>query len=143
MPTKTTIAEAAQAFFVRYNDRNVSAMIELFKPEAIIEYVPFSLSGPVEQIGPGSWGVLLDAFPNLRNEVNSVCSSDDGRFVHVDVNIKGTQAKDAFGVESKGRSCDIRHLFVFEFGKTGDIVYLTSFWDNAEWYRQLGKHTID
>lgn len=143
MPFKTAITDTAQAFFTRYNDRDVPAMIELFKPEATIEYVPFALSGPVEQIGPGSWGVLLDAFPNLRNEVNSVRSSADGRFVHVDVNIKGTQSKDAFGVESKGLSYDVRHLFVFEFDEDGDITYLTSFWDNAEWYRQLGKHVID
>lgn len=143
MSVKPTIADTAQAFFDRYNNKDVPAMIELFRPEATIEYVPFALSGPVEQIGPGSWGVLIDAFLNLRNEVHSVRPSTDGRFVHVDVNIKGTQAKNAFGVESKGRPYDLRHLFVFEFNEEREIIYLTSFWDNAEWYRQLGKHTID
>ncbi|MEO1685120.1 MAG: hypothetical protein AAFS06_17905 [Cyanobacteria bacterium J06631_12] len=118
-------------------------MIEIFKPYSNIEYLPIALSGQYQQILTGSWGVLIDAFLNLRNEVHSVRPSTDGRFVHVDVNIKGTQVKDAFGVESKGRSYDVRHLFVFEFNEEKEIIYLTSFWDNAEWYRQLGKHIID
>lgn len=138
-----TATESAQAFFDRYNDQDVPAMIALFEPEGVVEYVPFALSGPVEEIGPGSWGVLIDSFPDLRNDVNSIHESADGLRAYVDVNILGTQAKEAFGVPSQGKAYDLRHLFVFEFNADGKISHVTSFWDNADWRRQLGKTTLD
>ncbi len=136
-------ADAAGAFFDRYRDQDVPAMIQLFQPEGVVEYVPFALSGPVEEIGPGSWGVLIDSFPDLSNEVSSITESADGTRAYVDVNISGTQQKDAFGVESQGRTYDLRHMFVVETDEAGKIVHLTAFWDNVDWYRQLGKTTVD
>ncbi|MEM8812143.1 MAG: ester cyclase, partial [Pseudomonadota bacterium] len=136
-------AEAAEAFFDRYNKQDVSAMTALFVPRGIVEYVPFNLSGPVEEVGPGSWGVLIDAFPDLRNAVRSIRETGDGRVAHVDVDILGTQHKDAFGVANKGRSYDLRHLFVIETDEAGKITKMTSFWDNADWFRQLGKTNLD
>ncbi len=143
-PAKSDAAIAQVGeFFDRYNRQDVPAMIELFEPEATIEYVPFALSGPVEEIGPGSWGVLIDSFPDLHNTVNSVHAAADGRTVFVDVNIGGTQTKEAFGVASKGNAYDVRHFFVFALNSEGSIEHVTSFWDNADWYRQLGKTELD
>ncbi len=62
-------------------------MIALFEPGGVIEYVPFVLSGPVKEIGPGSWGFLINAFPDLRNEVHSIRQSADNRFAFVDGNL--------------------------------------------------------
>lgn len=135
--------EIVHRFFDHYNDHNVSAMVELFEPKGIVEYVPFALAGPVEEIGPGSWGVLIDAFPDLRNELNSAHETADGRFAYADVTIHGTQLKEAFGVPSQGKGYTLRHMFVFELSESGTIIHVTSFWDNADWYRQLGKTHLD
>lgn len=104
--------------------------------------MPLGLEGPVEQIGPGSWGVLVDAFPHLHNEVKSINSDASGRKAFVDVFIGGTQAKDAFGIASQGKAYWLRHLFVFDVDAEGRIERVTSYWDSVGWYRQLGKTTI-
>ncbi|GAB5482628.1 MAG: hypothetical protein Pars92KO_23850 [Parasphingorhabdus sp.] len=135
----TSATETAETFFNHYNAQDVPSMIALFEPGGVIEYVPFALSGPVEEIGPGSWGVLINAFPDLRNKVHSIRQSADNRFAFVDVNILGTQQKEAFGVASKGKAYDLRHFFIFELNEDRKIVHVTSFWDNADWFRQLGK----
>lgn len=54
MASAQSAAATAETFFDHYNDQNVPAMIALFEPEGVVEYVPFNLSGPVEAIGPGS-----------------------------------------------------------------------------------------
>lgn len=146
LPTLTQAgpaADAAEAFFDQYRAQDVPAMIELFQPEGIVEYVPFALAGPVEQVGPGSWGVLIASFPDLSNEVHSITEAADGLTAYVDVNISGTQVADAFGVPSLGQSYDLRHMFVIETDEAGAITHVTAFWDNADWYSQLGKTTID
>ena len=136
-------AEAAEAFFDRYRAQDVPAMIELFQPKGGVEYIPFSLAGPVEEVGPGSWGVLIDAFPDLSNEVHSITEDATGTRAYVDVNISGTQTKDTFGIVNQGRSYDLRHMFVIEVDDAGQITHVTAFWDNADWYRQLGRTQID
>ncbi|UWR23442.1 nuclear transport factor 2 family protein [Sulfitobacter sp. S190] len=136
-------ADAAEAFFDRYRAQDVPAMIELFSPEGTVEYIPFGFSGPVEEVGPGSWGVLIDAFPDLSNEVHSITEDAAGTRAFVDVNISGTQAKDTFGIVNRGRAYDLRHMFVIEVDAAGGITHVTAFWDNADWYRQLGRTQID
>lgn len=136
-------ADAAENFFDRYRAQDVPAMIELFHPEGVVEYIPFGLAGPVEEIGPGSWGVLIDAFPDLSNEVHSITEDATGTRAFVDVNISGTQAKDTFGIVNQGRAYDLRHMFVIEVDDAGQITHVTAFWDNADWYRQLGRTQIN
>ncbi|MEM8774892.1 MAG: ester cyclase [Pseudomonadota bacterium] len=139
---EASVSDVCQTFFDLYNEQDIPSMTALFEPNGIVEYVPFDLSGPVEEVGPGSWGVLIDSFPDLRNEIHSVRQSGDNRFAFVDVSILGTQAKEAFGVPSKGRSYNVRHFFVFEFNDSRKIIHATSFWDNAQWYRQLGMTNL-
>ncbi|WP_298838474.1 nuclear transport factor 2 family protein [uncultured Roseobacter sp.] len=136
-------ADAAEAFFDRYRAQDVPAMIELFRPEGVVEYIPFGLAGPVEEISLGSWAVLIDAFPDLSNEVHSISEDAAGTRAFVDVSISGTQAKDTFGIVNQGRSYDLRHMFVIEVDDAGQIIHVTAFWDNADWYRQLGRTQID
>ena len=132
----------AKEFFNLYQSQNVPGMIALFEPAGEVEYVPFGLVGPVDEVGPGSWGVLIDSFPDLNNTVNSIKNDANDRTAFVDVNIAGTQVKEAFGVPSLGRGYDLRHFFIIEVNENNKIVKVTSFWDNAEWFRQLGKTDI-
>lgn len=133
---------SATEFFRVYNTRNVPNMISLFEPGGIVEYVPLDLAGPVEEVGPGSWGVLIDAFPDLRNEIKSVTVDATGRRAFVDVYIGGTQTKMAFTIENRGRSYWLRHMFVFDVAESGRISRVTSYWDSAGWYQQLGKDDL-
>ena len=87
--------------------------------------------------------MLIDAFPDLSNEVLSITEDATGTRAYVDVNISGTQTKDTFGIVNQGRSYDLRHMFVIEVDDAGQITHVTAFWDNADWYRQLGRTQID
>jgi hypothetical protein len=142
MSSASTAAQAAQAFFETYQARNVPAMVALFEPGGIVEYVPLKLQGPVEQIGPGSWGVLVDAFPDLHNEVQSIVVDASGTKAFVDVYIGGRQVKDAFGIANQGKAYWLRHMFVFDVATDGRIQRVTSYWDSVDWYTQLGKTQI-
>jgi steroid delta-isomerase-like uncharacterized protein len=142
MNNKSTAAQAADVFFRTYASRDVPAMVALFAPGGIVEYVPLNLQGPVEQIGPGSWGVLIDAFPDLDNDVKSIVESADGRKAYVDVYIGGGQVKDAFGIPDLGKRYWLRHMFVFDVDAVGRIERVTSYWDSVDWYSQLGKTTL-
>jgi hypothetical protein len=136
------IKGTANEFFKRYREQNVPAMIELFESGATVEYPPAKLSGDVKDIGSGSWSVLIDAFPDLTNEVGRVWSDEAARTVFVDVFIGGTQVKDIWGIVNQNKRYWMRHLFVFEMNDEGKITHLTSFWDNSDWWSQLGKNTI-
>lgn len=132
----------ARDFFAHYNDQNVPAMIDLFVDGGIVEYVPLHLEGPATDVGPASWGVLIDAFPDLHNEIGSVTVSADGRQAFVDVMIGGTQQKDTFGITNQGKAYWLRHLFAFTTDANGKIERVTSFWDSVDWYTQLGKTSL-
>jgi steroid delta-isomerase-like uncharacterized protein len=107
-----------------------------------VEYVPLQLKGPVEQIGPGSWGVLVDAFPDLHNQVQSITSDASGNRAYVDVYIGGQQVKDTFGISNQGKSYWLRHMFVIDVNPQGKINAITSYWDSVDWYTQLGKTSL-
>jgi steroid delta-isomerase-like uncharacterized protein len=134
--------DAARMFFDIYNTRDVPNMVALFAPAGVVEYVPLNLQGPVEQIGPGSWGVLIDAFPDLRNEVKSITVDASGRKAFVDVFIGGTQVKDAFSIANQGKAYWLRHMFVFDVDDAGKITRVVSYWDSVDWYTQLGKTSL-
>jgi SnoaL-like domain len=144
MAMQTATAEqTARDFFSRYNEQNIPAMIELFTDAGIVEYVPLHLEGPVGEIGPGSWGVLVDAFPDLHNEIGQITVSENGKRAFVDVMIGGKQVKDTFGITNQNKTYWLRHLFVFDFDAVGKIERVTSFWDSVDWYSQLGKTSIN
>jgi ketosteroid isomerase-like protein len=82
---------------------------------------------------------LIDAFPDLTNEVNHIWQDPIAKTTFVDVYIGGTQRKDAFGIPNKGKKYWLRHLFILEMNDAGKITKMTTFWDSATWYQQLGK----
>ncbi|RWO48941.1 MAG: nuclear transport factor 2 family protein [Mesorhizobium sp.] len=138
-------AEAAKKFFDAYRDRKVDAMTTLFTENATFVYVPFgdSGSGNVLKDGVPVWRTLIDAFPDLRNEVSTIWEDKSGDVAFVDVHIGGKQTKDAFGITNKGKEYWLRHLFILETNEEGRIIKITSFWDNATWYTQLGKTSLE
>ena len=141
--TESHSAEAiAQRFFNAYREQDVAAMVALFAPTGTVEYVPFKLKGSVEEAGAGAWNALIDAFPNLTNRVLNIRQDGSGLVAYVDVMIGGTQTKDVFGVPNQNQSYDLRHLFVIETNQQSQISSMVSFWDNADWYQQLGKTSL-
>ncbi|MFK8186657.1 MAG: nuclear transport factor 2 family protein [Phormidesmis sp.] len=142
-PTLTPSAKiVATQFFDAYRKQDVSAMVQLFDPAGVVEYVPFNLKGSVEAAGAGTWNTLIDAFPNLTNRVLSIHQDETGHIAHADVFIGGTQTKEVLGVINQNKTYDLRHLFVFKTNAAGKITSLVSFWDNADWYQQLGKTSL-
>lgn len=139
MPQTISAKAIATQFFDAYRNHQISAMVELFDPAGIVEYVPFNLIGSLEEAGRNTWNTLIYAFTNLTNRVLSICQDETRRIAYADVYIGGTQVKEAFGASNQGKTYDLRHLFIFCINETGKITSLVSFWDNADWYQQLGK----
>ncbi|MBW4621104.1 MAG: ester cyclase [Cyanosarcina radialis HA8281-LM2] len=131
--------DTAIAWFDRYRDRDVDAMIAMFVPDAIIDYVPLNLTATPAQLAENGWRVLIDAFPDLTNEVKQIWQDPSANTVFVDVYIGGTQRQDAFGIPNQGQKYWLRHLFVLQINDRGKIAKMTTFWDSASWYQQLGK----
>jgi steroid delta-isomerase-like uncharacterized protein len=140
-----TAGEAAKQFFDAYRARDVDAMARLFTKDATFTYVPLGDAGTgnVLEKGLPVWKTLIDTFPDLRNEVKAVWEDKSGRVAFVDVYIGGKQAKDGFGIPDKGKEYWLRHLFVLNTNDTNQITQITSYWDNATWYTQLGKTNLD
>jgi ketosteroid isomerase-like protein len=136
--------DAAKKFFDAYRAKDVDAMGQLFTKDATFVYVPFGEAGTgnVLEKGVSVWRTLIETFPDLRNEVGAVWEDKTGRVAFVDVHIGGKQAKDGFGISNQGKDFWLRHLFVLETDGAGHITKITSFWDNATWFSQLGKTSL-
>jgi steroid delta-isomerase-like uncharacterized protein len=139
MQNATSTKEVAMQWFDRYRAQDVDGMVAMFMPDAIIEYVPLDLQANPEQLAVNGWRVLIDAFPDLTNEVRQVWQDTAENVAFVDVYIGGTQHKDAFGIPNQGQKYWLRHLFILEVNDAGKIIKMTAFWDSATWYQQLGK----
>jgi steroid delta-isomerase-like uncharacterized protein len=137
--TAMSAKEVASVWFDRYRAQDVDGMVSLFAPDAVIEYVPMGLSANPEQLAVNGWRVLIDAFPDLTNEVQKVWQDTAENTVFVDVYIGGTQVKDAFGIPNQGKKYWLRHLFILAVNEAGHISRMTAFWDSVTWYQQLGK----
>lgn len=138
-----SLLETTARFFEHYRRHDVDAMLSLFGPQGVIDYVPADLSGPASGAGREIWSGLIDAFPDLSNEVSALYPSADGRTVTAEVVISGTQAKDAFGIENKGGRYSLPHVFILHGNERDRIMKMTAYWDNAKWYSQLGKMRLD
>jgi steroid delta-isomerase-like uncharacterized protein len=136
--------EIATQFFDAYRAQNVAEMGGLFVQDATIQYIPFGEAGigGVQEAGVTTWKGLIEAFPDLTNKVNNIWQDETGFTAFVDVNIGGTQAKDAFGIKNQGNHYWLPHLFIFHLNAQGRITKLISYWDNVDWYRQLGKTSL-
>lgn len=137
------IAATVEAFFDHYRSHDVEGMLSQFSPSGTIDYLPAKLSGPATVAGKQIWEALIETFPDLTNEVTATYPSADGRFVVAEVMISGTQAKDGFGIANQGKAYRLPHVFIVKGNEDGRIASMRAYWDNAEWYRQLGKVALD
>jgi len=140
-----------KSFFDAYREHDVERMADLCDDMAGYRSVPFELwrkqrvirgYGKVSTVGKILWTGLIEAFPNLTNEVTKIISGNDGR-VAAEVVISGTQAKDWGSIRSRGRSFRSPHLFVFQVNDDEKIADITSYSDNASVRIQLGCVEID
>ena len=85
MPS-VSAAQVVESFFDAYRAHDVERMVELCDDQARFRSVPFEIcrkqrvvkgSGHVGTIGKLLWTGLIDAFPDLTNEVTSIISGRD------------------------------------------------------------------
>jgi len=147
----TDLTNLVKSFFDAYREHDVERMADLCDDTARFRSVPFELwrkqrvirgYGKVSTVGKILWTGLIEAFPNLTNEVTKIISGDDGRAA-AEVVISGTQAKDWGSIRSRGRSFRSPHLFVFRVNDDEKIADITSYSDNASVRIQLGCVEID
>ena len=140
-----------KSFFDAYREHDVQRMVGLCDDMAGYRSVPFELwrkqrvirgDGKVTTIGKILWTGLIEAFPDLTNEVTKIISGNDGR-VAAEVVICGTQAKDWGSIRSRGQSFRSPHLFVLQINDDQKIADITSYSDNANVRTQLGCVEID
>jgi len=143
--------DTVRAFFDAYRLHDVERMVELCTDNAGFRYVPFEVwgrqrvirgDGKVRSIGKPLWTALIDAFPNLTNEISTLRADEQGN-VAVEVSIGGTQAKDFGTIGNQGRRYWLPHLFLFHVDSDSLIDDLVAYWDSADWYQQLGRLEVD
>ncbi|MCA7980449.1 nuclear transport factor 2 family protein [Burkholderia cepacia] len=134
--------DAVAAFFDRYRRHDIEGMLTLFAPDATLDYVPIGVTGRADVQGKAIWAALLDAFPDLHNEVDAIHADDAGRHATAEVTIGGTQVREFAGIQNRGRTFSLRHAFVFEFDTDGRIERLAAYWDNVRLFEDLGKTTL-
>jgi steroid delta-isomerase-like uncharacterized protein len=146
-----TAIETVREFFDAYRAHDVERMVDLSSENADIHYVPFEMwgrqrvvrgDGKVRTIGKVMWTGLIDAFPDLTNEVTSMVADDQGN-VAAEVVIGGTQAKDWGTIGNQGGHYDLPHLFVLHVDGQGRIDRIAAYWDGADFYQQLGRLEVD
>ena len=142
---------AATEFFDAYRAHDVERMVDLCADMAELRYVPVEMwgrqrvvrgDGKVRTIGKVFWTGLIDAFPDLTNEVTSIHADADGN-VAAEVTIGGTQAKDWGSIGCQGLRYDLPHLFLMHVDGAGAIDRIVAYWDSAEMQRQLGRLEVD
>lgn len=150
MPS-VSAAQVVGSFFDAYRAHDVERMVELCDDQARFRSVPFEIcrkqrvvkgTGHVGTIGKLLWTGLINAFPDLTNEVTNIISGRNGQ-VAAELVISGTQAKDWVPVRTRGRTFRSPHLLVFHVNDLGKIDEITSYSDNAAVRRQLGASELD
>ncbi len=138
-----TALELAQQFFSRYRAHDLDGMLACFSADGQIDYLPIGLAGPASTAGSSVWGALIDAFPDLGNQVSASYFDATAHVVVLEVTISGTQAKDTFGIRNLGRHFDLPHVFIIKVGDDGLIQSMKAYWDNAQWFQSLGRSSLD
>ncbi len=138
-----TSVGAVEGFFDAYRRRNVDDMLRYCNPKGRIQMVPLvgEGEGEIQTAGRKMWTNLIDAFPDLSNEVKSIFSDLDGH-VCAEIMLSGTQSKDFGGVKNQGNYTMLSCAFIFEVGEDGRIQKIAAYWDNATEYRQLGRKEL-
>jgi hypothetical protein len=151
MSKAAVAARVVQDFFAAYRAHDVEAMVDACSDGADFQYIPFEIwgkqrvlrgDGKVRGIGKVLWTGLIDAFPDLGNQVTALHADDSGN-VAAEVTIGGTQARVWGSIDHRGAQFQVPHLFLFRVGASGAIERIAAYWDSADMYRQLGRIEID
>ena len=150
-PRESGATAAVLAFFDAYRVHDVEGMVDLCTDGADFRYVPFEVrgrqrvlhgEGKVRTIGKVIWTTLIDAFPDLNNDVTSLRADEHGNVV-AEVSVNGTQARPFGIIACTGGHYVLPHLFLFHVTGDGLIDDVVAYWDNVVWKRQLGCVEVD
>lgn len=139
------------SFFDAYRRHDVDAMVEHCTDNASFNYVPYEAwgkqrvlrgDGKVRTVGKTIWAGLINSFPDLTNEVKSICGNDKGEVV-AEVVIGGKQARAWANTANRGQAYAEPHLFILTVTPDGLIDEVTCYWDNSGISRQLGHLEVD
>ena len=150
-PGESGAAASVLAFFDAYRAHDVERMVDLCTDGAGFRYVPFEVrgrqrvlhgEGKVRTIGKVIWTALIDAFPDLSNDVTSLRADEHGN-VAAEAVIGGTQARPFGIIACAGGHYELPHLFLFHVTGDGLIDDIVAYWDNVDWKRQLRCVEVD
>lgn len=138
-----TAIDVACSFFTAYNAHDVNRMVAACREDAQLRYVPMGAQGhgKARELGKAIWSGLIEAFPDLIVTVQSMFG--DVRDVAAEVVIGGKQEKDFLQIPNRGRRYELPHAFLLTVDDGRLITAITAYWDNASFYSQLGKTTLD
>jgi ketosteroid isomerase-like protein len=132
----TTAASATVLeFFDAYRRHDVDRMVALCALDATFQFGPLGESGKgrVRGTGDALWRAIIDAIPDLTNEVKWSIPDNTGKVI-CRVAVSGTQTKDLGEYKSKGRRETLEHLFICHVDRDGKIDDITS---NADLFRPI------
>jgi ketosteroid isomerase-like protein len=139
--------DVARSFFAAYDKHDVNKMLAECNESAELRYVPMGSQGrgKVHELGKAIWANLIDAFPDLHVTVQSMFGDECN--IAAEVMIGGTQRKDlVFGevrIPSQSKHYELPHAFLLKLNEIGLITEIAAYWDNASFYAQLDKKTLD
>ena len=138
-----TAIDVVRSFFSAYNAHDADRMLSLCSDDAQIRYVPMGMQGqgPAREVGKKIWSGLIDSFPDLSVRAESIFG--DGYNIAAEVMIGGIQHKDFLGISNQGRRYDLPHAFLLKLNDKSLITAITAYWDNASFYLQLGKKSLE
>ena len=134
--------EVARSFFSAYDQHEVEWMVEACTEDAELQYVPMGRhgQGPVRAVGKQFWSGLIDAFPDLHVTVKSAFGDDQN--AAAEVTIGGTQHKNFLDIPNQSKHYELLHAFLLRLNDEGKITRVTAYWDNLDFYSQLGVEPL-
>jgi steroid delta-isomerase-like uncharacterized protein len=130
------IEKVAESYFQAVADRDPDAMASHWHADGVDDLVPI---GPLR--GPGAvrsqFAELFAAVPDLEFTVTNMVVDSQG--ASAQWRMRGTFDGEAFqGIESTGRSLDLRGCDCLEVDEGGLITRNTAYYDGAAFARQVG-----
>ncbi len=143
MKTTEERKEIAANFFKAYKNQDIEKAVSLASNKGTFRYIPLGENGKGKIKGSegttwaGIASALIGSFPDLSNDVKNISIDDQGNAI-VQVFIGGTQEKEILGIPSKGKYYNVEHLFLLNINNEGLIEEITCYWDNWDWFQQIG-----
>ena len=133
-----TVKNTCVQFLLAYQQQDLGKMLQCCDPEGEVDFEPLGEAGKgkIHELGKAIWTALIESFPDIDNTLDAAVSEDE-QTVRCQVVIRGTQAKDFAGIQSKGKHFDSDHIFIFRMNTENKITQIQISWDHADFSRQL------